>query len=89
MDEKELWLEALQDTNTHSIASSENHTNATYTLALKIQDIIQGSSMKILDEMWMEGFENPNHPVTGPGSSLCLAISNWTEVFESPLLVSA
>ena len=46
----------------------------------------QGNSMKILEDMWMEGFENPNHPVTGSGSSMCLAIPNWTEVFASPIL---
>jgi hypothetical protein len=44
--------------------------------------------MKILEEMWMEGFEYPNHTVTGSGSSMCLAIPNWTEVLESPFLAS-
>ena len=43
-------------------------------------------STKILTEMWMEGLENPNHTVTGSGSSLCLAIPNWTGAFESPFL---
>jgi len=86
VDEKELWWEVLRDTNVHSIASSENHTNATDNLALKIKDP-QRESMKVLEEMWMEGFENPIHPVTGSGSSMCLAISNQTGVFESPFLV--
>jgi hypothetical protein len=26
--------------------------------------------MKILEEMWMEGFEHPNHTITGSGSSM-------------------
>ena len=45
--------------------------------------------MKTLEEMRMEGLENPNHIVIGSGSSMCLAIPNWTEGFESPLLISA
>jgi len=88
MDEKELWSEALRDTNARFIGSSENHTSVTDTLALQIQDIPQGESMKILEEMWMEGFEIPNHTVTGSGSSICLAIPNWTGAFESPFLAS-
>ncbi len=45
--------------------------------------------MKVPEEMWMEAFEKPNHTLTGSGSSMCSTIPNWTEVFESPLLVSA
>jgi hypothetical protein len=44
--------------------------------------------MKILEEMWLEGFENQKHPITGYGSSLCLAIPDWTRAFESPFLAS-
>jgi len=88
INEKELWWEVLRDTYTRFIGSSENHTNATDTLALQIQDIPQGESMKILEEMWMEALENPNHPITGSGSSMCLAIPNWTVAFESPFQAS-
>ena len=42
--------------------------------------------MKILEETWAEGIDNPIHPVTGSGSSMCLAIPHWTGAFESPFL---
>ena len=44
--------------------------------------------MKIIEEMWMEGFENPNDPITGFGSSMCLAIPDLTGVFEKPFMAS-
>ena len=42
--------------------------------------------MKTLEEMWMVELEYPNHPITGSGSSMCLVIPHWTEVFEPPFL---
>ena len=45
--------------------------------------------MKTLEKIWMEGLENPNHPITGSGSSLGLAIPNQTDVFASPFLILA
>jgi hypothetical protein len=48
----------------------------------------QGETMKILEEMWMVELEYPNHPITGSGSSMCLAIPHGTGAFESPFLAS-
>jgi hypothetical protein len=57
-------------------------------LSLYRQRYSHGESMKVLEEMWMDGLENPNHTITVSGSSMYLDIPNWTGAFESPFLAS-